>query len=115
VRQVKVGVLRRKGLKSMIRDEWLILGPQENEIGLIQEESTMLALVRRFVDMASMLMPQKYDVTIGGMQVASFQQNFNPFAYKLNVDRSLDANKRFDPRLCLAAAILMAAIEGKQS
>src|SRR6266545_1338894 len=30
--QVKVGALRRRGLKSLIRDEWLILDPYDREM-----------------------------------------------------------------------------------
>jgi hypothetical protein len=111
----KIGALRRKGLKSMLRDEWLILDPNDRELGLIQEDSTGLAIIRRLVDFASMFLPQKYIVTIQGVQVAEFKQNFNPFVYKLNVDLTGDRGQLFDRRLALAAAILMAAIEGKQS
>jgi hypothetical protein len=62
-----------------------------------------------------MLLPQKYSVTIQGMPVATFGQNFNPFVYKLMVDLSADTAGRFDRRLALASAILLAAIEGKQT
>src|SRR5688500_5775124 len=34
----KVGALRRKGLKSLVRDEWLILDTNDREIGMIQED-----------------------------------------------------------------------------
>jgi len=111
----KVGALRRKALKSFIRDEWLVLDAHDREVGLIQEDSTGLAIVRRLVDFASMFMPQKYFVTMQGVPVASFQQNFNPFVYKLVVDLTPDRTSMFDRRLALAAAVLMAAIEGKQS
>ena len=111
----KVGALRRKGLKSLVRDEWLILDAGDREIGLIQEDSTALAIVRRLIDIASMFLPQKYVVTMQGQQVATFQQNFNPFVYKLVVDLVPDRGGIFDRRLALAAAVLMAAIEGKQS
>lgn len=111
----KAGALRRKALKSFLRDEWLILDPHDREIGLIQEDSTGLAIVRRLVGLASMLMPQKYFVTMGGVPVASYHQNFNPFVYKLNVDLTPDRTGMFDRRLALASAVLLAAIEGKQS
>ena len=114
-RQGKVGALRRKALKSFIRDEWMILDPHDREIGLIQEDSTGLAIIRRLVDFASMFLPQKYVVTMQGMPVATFQQNFNPFVFKLVVDLSGDQGGMFDRRLALASSILMAAIEGKQS
>jgi hypothetical protein len=71
-----------------------------------------LALVRRFL---SNLVPQNYDITFGTERVADLKQAFNPFAYQLNVDFSMDVNRRLDRRIGLAAAILLAAIEGRQS
>lgn len=111
---IKVGALRRRGFKSIVRDEWTILDPADNEIGMIQEDSTALALVRRFIEAAAMFLPQKYNVSIQGRPVAMFKQNFNPFVYKLNVDLSTDPAGLLDRRLAIAAAILLAAIEGKQ-
>ena len=114
-KNVKVGALRRKALKSIIKDEWTVLDPSDREIGMIVEESTALALIRRFIDFAAWLLPQKYLVSIGGQPVASFQQNKNPFVYKLQADLTQDHGGLFDRRLALASAIIMAAIEGKQT
>jgi uncharacterized protein YxjI len=113
--QQKVGALRRKALKSMIRDEWAILNPRDQEVGLIQEDSTGLAIIRRFVDLAAYFIPQKYFVTLNGVPVANFSQNKNPFVYRLTVDMTPDATGMFDRRLAIAAAILLAAVEGKQA
>ncbi|PWW05457.1 hypothetical protein DFQ01_10415 [Paenibacillus cellulosilyticus] len=106
-----LGSLRRKGMKSIIKDEWVILNPSEEEVGLIQEDSVLKALLRRFL---TNLIPQKFTVSLRGTTVSEFKQNFNPFVSKLNVDFSLDTNNELDRRLGLAAAILMVAIEGKQ-
>jgi uncharacterized protein YxjI len=106
-----VGVLKRKGLKSMIKDEWVIMNPNDEEIGLIQEDSLALALVRRLL---TNLIPQKYRVTLGGTPVCTYKQNFNPFVHKLTVDFTPDALAAFDRRLGIAAAILLLAIEGRQ-
>lgn len=107
----KIGALRRKGLKSMFRDEWVILDVYDNEIGLIQEENAFLAFVRRFL---SNLVPQSFNVQLGGVQVAEFKQNFNPFVTKLTLDFSYDTQHRLDRRLGIAAGVLLCAIEGKQ-
>lgn len=107
----KIGALRRKGLKSMFRDEWVILDVYDNEIGLIQEENAFLAFVRRFL---SNLIPQSFNVQLGGVQVAEFKQNFNPFVTKLTLDFSYDTQHRLDRRLGIAAGVLLCAIEGKQ-
>jgi len=58
----KVGALKRKGWKSMLRDEWVIMDTQDQEIGTILEDSTALALIRRFIDSAALFLPQKYHV-----------------------------------------------------
>ena len=108
----KVGALRRRGLASLLRDEWEILDVSDNVIGKLFEDSMGLALVRRFL---SNLVPQNYDITMGTDRVADLKQNFNPFAYQLNVDFSMDINKRLDRRIGLAAGILLAAVEGRQS
>ena len=110
---VKVGSLRRKGLKSLIRDEWLLFDPQEQQIGVIQEESANLALIRRFVPLAG-LIPQKYNIRIGGQPVASLKQHFDPFVLKYTLDLSRDYEKRLDRRLAIAAGILFCAIERRQ-
>jgi hypothetical protein len=109
--QTKVGALKRKGMKSILKDEWIILDANEREIGLIQEDSMMLALVRRFL---TQLVPQSYDGTIRGQKVCQFKQNFNPFVTKITLDFSMDMNNLLDRRLGIAAAILLCAIEGKQ-
>ncbi len=108
----KLGALRRKGLASILRDEWEVLDVSDNVIGKLFEDSMVLALVRRFL---SNLVPQNYDITLGTNRVADLKQNFNPFTYQLNIDFSMDVNNLLDRRLGIAAGILLAAIEGRQS
>jgi hypothetical protein len=107
----KLGAFKRKGLKSLIKDEWIILDKDDNEIGIITEDSMVLALIRRIL---LNLIPQEYNVSINGEQVCKYKQNFNPFVSKINVDFSMDSNNKFDKRLGIAGGILLCAIEGKQ-
>ena len=108
----RIGVLKRKGLKSLIRDEWMVCDAAERERGLIQEDSTALALVRRFL---TNLIPQNYHVELAGRPVAIFKQHFNPFIFKMTVDFTLDTGQILDRRFGLACAVLISAIEGRQS
>lgn len=108
----KVGALRRKGLASILRDEWEVLDVGDNVIGKLFEDSMGLALIRRFL---SGLVPQNYDITVGVDRVADLKQNFNPFTYQLNLDFSMDVNRILDRRMGIAAGILLAAVEGRQS
>ena len=110
----KVGAMRRKGWSSIVRDEWMILSSRDQQIGTIKEDSVMAALVRRFVDWASLFLPQKFHADIGGVPACAYYQNFNPFVQKLTVDFTADTQGRLDKRLGLAAGILLAAIEGRQ-
>jgi uncharacterized protein YxjI len=107
----KVGALKRKGWRSMIKDEWIIMDAEDREIGLIEEDNIVLALLRRFL---SNLIPQSYDCKIKETSVCTLKRNFNPFVSKIEVDFSTDTNRLFDRRLGLAAVVLMLAIEGRQ-
>jgi uncharacterized protein YxjI len=109
----KVGALRRKGLRSLLRDEWEVLDANDNLIGQLFEDSVGLALLRRFL--LGTFLPQNYDMTIGQTRVADLRQNFNLFRYELNLDFSMDINRQLDRRVGIAAGILLAAVEGKQS
>jgi uncharacterized protein YxjI len=108
----KVGVLRRKGLRSILRDEWEVLDANDRIIGQLFEDSIPLALLRRLV--LGTWLPQNYDMTAGDMRVADLKQNFNLFRYELNLDFSMDTTNRIDRRVGIAAGILLAAVEGKQ-
>lgn len=108
----KVGALRRKGLRSLLRDEWEVLDENDNVKGLLFEDSMGLALLRRLA-LGSWL-PQNYDITFGTTRVADLKQNFQFFRYELNLDFSMDVARMLDRRLGIAAGILLAAVEGKQ-
>ena len=107
----KVGALRRKGWRSMLRDVWEVLDPFDQVIGAIQEDSAMKAFLRRMV--LGSLLPQSYEVLIGDRVDATFQQRFHLLRYEMEI--SFPANEQvLDPRLGLAAVILLAIVEGKQ-
>lgn len=108
----KAGALRRRGWRSLLRDEWEILDANDQLIGRLFEDSMNRALLRRFL--LGSFLPQNYDVTIGAERVADLRQRFNLFAYHLDLDFSMDISHKLDRRLGIAAGILLAAIEGKQ-
>ena len=108
----KVGTLRRQGIKSILRDEWQVLDANEAEVGLLFEDNMTMAILRRLV--LGALLPQNYDLTLGGERVGDLKQRFNPFRYELDVDFSMDSARRLDRRLGLAAATLLAIVEGHQ-
>jgi uncharacterized protein YxjI len=108
----KIGAWRRKGFRSMVRDEWELLDANDAPLGILYEDSMSQALLRRFL-LGSWL-PQNYDIISREQRVADLRQRFNLFRYELNLDFSMDLSQRLDRRMGIAAAILLATIEGRQ-
>lgn len=105
----KVGALRRKGLMStFVQDQWEMLDNNENVVGEISEDSTVLALIRRYV---MNIIPQSFSFKSNGVELAKLKQRFNPFLFKADFNV---INDSADPRLSIAGAVLMMCIEGRQ-
>lgn len=108
----KIGALKRKGWKSLLKDEWILMDTMDQEIGFVKEDSILMASIRRYL---TNLIPQSYVFEFRNHEVGTAKQNFNFFAPKLTLDFSADPAKILDRRLALAAALLLMAIEGRQS
>ena len=109
----KRGAFRRKGLKSILKDTWEMLDNNDNPIAKLAEDSGCLALVRRMGGIGG-LIPQSFYLEIDGKRAASYRQRFNPFISKMDVNLEKGARDILDPRMGLAAGILLVAIEGRQ-
>lgn len=107
----KVGALKRKGWKSIMRKEWIIMDANDQEIGIIQEDSLFLAMVRRFL---TNIIPQSYTFEMSGQHIGTAKQNWNFFVPKMKVDLTGDPGRRLDRRLAAAAIVLLMAVEGRQ-
>jgi uncharacterized protein YxjI len=108
----KVGVLRRKGFRSLLRDKWEILDAQDRMLGVLWEDNPTRAMLRRLL--LGTLLPQDYDILVGEARVADLRQRFNLFRYEMDIDFSMDTARKLDRRLGIAAAILLGIIEGRQ-
>ncbi len=106
----KVGACRRKGLKSILKDEWEILDADDALLGHAKEDSMLLAMIRRFL---SNLIPQTFLIDAMGDQIGKLKGTWNPFLVKFDVDFSGN-NGQIDPRLLLGMTVLLMTIEGKQ-
>jgi uncharacterized protein YxjI len=107
----KVGVLKRRGWKSLLRAEWHIMDSLDQEIGRIQEDSPLLATVRRLV---FRFIPQNFTFEMGGQVVGTAKQSWNIFAPTMTVDFTTDPGKRLDRRLLIAATMLLMSVEKNQ-
>jgi hypothetical protein len=106
----KIGACRRKGWSSIMRDNWEILDVNDIPVAKVQEDSMLMATLRRFL---SNLIPQHYVISDGdGRKQADLRVRFNPFVYKMEVE--IDPDATVHRGLVLAVGILLAAIEGRQ-
>lgn len=116
-----VGSLRRKGLKSMVRDEWLVFDEQGAQIASIVEKGALASLLRRLNDAVALFSPQTYELRrhapgtkpATGTLVASYRQHFNPLIYRLGVTVHGE-DEHLDDLVLLAIGCLIAAVEGRQ-
>ena len=108
---VLAGTLKRKGLRSILRDSWIIMDAEGRDVGSIEEDSTALALIRRFL---LNILPQSFTGTVNGQVVFQFRRHFNPFVLRMELDFSPDTQGWLDRRLGIAAGILLSAVEGRQ-
>lgn len=112
-----LGTMRRKGLKSsFIRDEWLLFDHSNTQIASIREVGSIAPYARRYLDFASILLPQRYEVirTRDSQRIAMLRQHFNPIIFRLGVS-IFDEDDEIDDLLILGASCLLAAIEGRQA
>lgn len=108
----KLGALRRRGLASLMRDEWIVLDSTDQQVGVLTEDSTAMALVRRFLPLGN-LVPQNYRLRSGdGNVFAQYRTHFNPVIHKMSV--AVESHCPISPHVVLAGGILLLAIEGRQ-
>lgn len=64
------GTLKRRGFKSIFRDEWIIRTPTDREISRIGADSALLALVWRFL---VNLILRTYHAEVNGIPVCTYR------------------------------------------
>jgi hypothetical protein len=99
-----VGSIRKRGLKSILRDTLELLGPGDQPVGLCEE--TGMAWLRRFVP----ILLGEWKIELGGSQVGRIQQVFRFFVKEFTLDLS-ENRGRMDPRFAVALAIFALMME----
>lgn len=103
----KVGTIRTRGLKSILRDTWDILDASDQPAGIMEEQGA--AILRRFLR----FLPGRHKIEIGGQLVASLRQPFRFFVKELWLDLSMSQG-RIDTRFAIACAILALMAEARR-
>ena len=108
-----LGGVRRNFRKSLIRDSYSVFDPDNHIYAEIKEDNLFSAIIRRILPPTKLFFPQKFTLDFPGNPPISFTQNFFPLIQKLTVD--ISEGNQIDPRIILGAAMVIIAIEGRQS
>jgi uncharacterized protein YxjI len=104
----RIGTWKRKGWRSLVRDTWIVEDGNGNEVAMLQEDSMLMALVRRFL---TNLIPQNFNLIAPNGQVyARYEQCFNPFIFKLRT--TIYTDSPIPPMLVLGGAICSLRLKG---
>jgi hypothetical protein len=100
-----LGSVQKKGLRSILRDKFIILDALGIEIGYAEEQGA--ALLRRLFP----LLTSKHAIFVNGQQVAFIRQRFRFFTKEFAVDLQPSS---VDPRFVLAVALLALIAEARR-
>jgi uncharacterized protein YxjI len=103
----RLGTIRSRGLKSIVRDTWDILDANDQSVGLMQEDG--MALLRRFFP----LLLSKHHIELGGQTVATIRQVFRFFVKEFELDLSMSQG-RIDTRFAVACTLLALMAESRR-
>ncbi|HVV82350.1 MAG TPA: hypothetical protein VHE35_04695 [Kofleriaceae bacterium] len=100
-----LGSVQKRGLKSIVRDAFILLDPAGAEIGRAEEQGH--SVLRRFIP----LLTSKHAIFVEGQQVAFIRQIFRFFTKEFEVELE---PSRVDPRFVLAVALLALIAEARR-
>lgn len=97
-----LGSVEKRGLRSLVRDRFILRDPAGQEIGYAEEQGA--SWLRRLFP----FLTSKHAIIVGGAQVAFLRQRFRFFIKEFAVDTDPGA---VDPRFVLAVALLAVIAE----
>ncbi len=108
-----IGLIKREGWSSLLVGKWSILSPTGNVIAEVKEDSTFLAILRRFVDFVSLLVPVEFKINANGVEIGSVQKKRAFFRDRYYINLKNDTNKVLDRRLAIALSVLLDSINNQ--
>lgn len=105
-----VGYLRRKGVKSLVRDEWVILEEKKNEIGTAKSDYLLKDLARMKYFRS---IPYRYEIIQQGKKIGVYKQRFTLLKRSYKLQMKKDTEQKIDRRLLLSLSICLDAVEEK--
>lgn len=117
-----LGYLRRRGWKSIVKDEWLLFDAQGRQAGNLHEDSSAKAALRRFLllfgalgALVAVVFPMGYRLLLGPEQAqregATIKERLE--LYGDTYDVRIVPGAPIDARVLLGLTVLTDAIEGR--
>lgn len=100
-----LGSVQKRGMRSLVRDRFLILDPSGAEVGMMEEQGA--SILRRFVP----ILTSKHSVFLNGQEVGRMRQIFRFFTKEFEIHI---APGQADPRFILACALLALIAEARR-
>jgi uncharacterized protein YxjI len=100
-----LGSVQKRGLRSIVRDKFIVRDADGNEIGSVEEQGA--SILRRFFP----ILTSKHSVVLHGQQAAAIRQIFRFFTKEFEVDLAPGVG---DPRFVLACALLALIAEARR-
>jgi hypothetical protein len=100
-----LGTVQKRGMRSLVRDRFIILDPGGNEIGMMEESGA--SILRRFFP----ILTSRHGMILHGQEVARMRQIFRFFTKEFEVEMVPSAA---DPRFILACALLAVMAEARR-
>ena len=105
-----LGIIKREGLRSLLRGKWLILSPPEEMIAEVHEDSIVLAVLRRVFDFITLVIPVKFDIVKGDTALGVIEKKRALIRDRYYIDLRNDTGKVIDRRLAVALSVLLDSI-----
>jgi len=100
-----LGSVQKRGLRSIVRDKFIIRDPAGDEIGYMEEQGA--SLMRRIIP----LLTSRHAIFMHGQKVAAIKQIFRFFTKEFEVEMTPGAA---EPRFVLACALLALMAEARR-
>jgi hypothetical protein len=100
-----LGSVQKRGVRSLVRDRFVILDPDGNEVGMMEEQGA--SILRRFFP----ILTSRHSVFLHGREAAHLRQIFRLFTKEFEVEL---APGLADPRFVLACALLALMAEARR-
>ena len=100
-----LGSVEKRGLRSIVRDKFLVYDAERREVGYCEEQGA--SLLRRFIP----LLTSHHAIFAEGQQVADIRQVFRFFTKEFEVEMTPGVA---DPRFVLACALLALIAEARR-